>query len=396
MVINKIARHQKTIAIDLDGTILKYDRWRGAKHFGEPLPGAVEFMQKLYDDGWFIIIWTTRGNTKDVKNYLNEKSIVFDTINVNPNQPKGTSQKVIADAYLDDRAIRFTNWPNAYKEIRKIKKHSCRVKLGQEPAILPDLPPYIAPVPKIESTLASFGIGNRFIFDGGGESYNEPVRLKIPEQDEELYVYVDTSIFDKAFNLDPNVLTAGETINPIRSFIANVYWFDWGSKQGSLLLRFLKNAITADEMKQLGCIGFRINKKIANSIKSFIKLENYINTIESTIYGLGDLKEIKAFAVLKNIVANIIDGKKDIEIPKAFMKRATSYLGKEVSNSALDIMEFCIEQIAPVIAKTGSIDLIDVLDLMIRTVDGERGKIYRSWDTFPVDYGYITGYSTGI
>lgn len=38
---------RRRVCVDLDGVLAKYDKWRGVDHFGEPIPGALEFMKKL-------------------------------------------------------------------------------------------------------------------------------------------------------------------------------------------------------------------------------------------------------------------------------------------------------------------------------------------------------------
>lgn len=107
-----------TICVDLDGTILEYDGWKGPDHFGEPLPGAYEALSNLKAAGWLIIIYTTRGNEEDVAMQLKKHNLPFHYINYTPYQPPGSNAgKPIADVYLDDRAIRFENWQQAVCDI---------------------------------------------------------------------------------------------------------------------------------------------------------------------------------------------------------------------------------------------------------------------------------------
>jgi len=100
--------HQRTLCIDLDGTILAYENWRGADHFGEVVAGAREALLAFRADGWRIIIFTTRGDTKKVRDYLARQQVPFDYINENPDQPDSANPgKPIADIYIDDRAVPF-------------------------------------------------------------------------------------------------------------------------------------------------------------------------------------------------------------------------------------------------------------------------------------------------
>lgn len=101
----------RTVAIDLDNTILKYKGWKGSSHFLEPKEGAREAIKKLKDMGFTIIIWTCRSNEDEVARALQDYDIPFDHINENPYGPPNTSNKIYADYYIDDRAIEFKdNW----------------------------------------------------------------------------------------------------------------------------------------------------------------------------------------------------------------------------------------------------------------------------------------------
>jgi hypothetical protein len=97
--------HVFTVAVDLDGTLYKYDTWKGEDHFGTLRRGALKALREFQRRGWRVIIFTTRGNTARVKQQLHADDVPFDYINENPDQPAGTSAKVIADVYLDDRAV---------------------------------------------------------------------------------------------------------------------------------------------------------------------------------------------------------------------------------------------------------------------------------------------------
>jgi hypothetical protein len=95
------------LAVDADGTLLEYDGWKGEAHYGKPIAGMVEVLQKVRDAGWIIVIWTTRGSQGALRNHLAKHKVPFDHINKNPGGPPSSSPKIFADVYLDDRAIRF-------------------------------------------------------------------------------------------------------------------------------------------------------------------------------------------------------------------------------------------------------------------------------------------------
>lgn len=47
-------------AVDLDGTLAYYDKFRGSDHIGEPIPEMVEFVKKMRKDGKDVRIFTAR------------------------------------------------------------------------------------------------------------------------------------------------------------------------------------------------------------------------------------------------------------------------------------------------------------------------------------------------
>ena len=115
--------NKKIACVDLDGTIAHYTEWRGENHFGEIIQGSAPALQKLKNNNWLIIIYTTRANRDIVKKFLELNSIPFDYINENPNQPQNAiGGKPYADIYIDDRAIQFNGiWDNTVEEVMKFQ-----------------------------------------------------------------------------------------------------------------------------------------------------------------------------------------------------------------------------------------------------------------------------------
>lgn len=115
----------KTIAIDFDGTISEYKEYKGKGIFGEPVSGAKEAIKKLKDSGWSIIIYTTRAESNQIREYLNSHDIPFDYINHNPYNIENDCfhGKPKADVYLDDRAITFTgDWKKTTHDIENFEE----------------------------------------------------------------------------------------------------------------------------------------------------------------------------------------------------------------------------------------------------------------------------------
>ncbi|MDD4482689.1 MAG: hypothetical protein PHP18_05675 [Bacilli bacterium] len=89
---------KKSVCVDLDGVLARYDGWQGIEIIGDPIPNAKEFMEVLYEK-YYVIIHTTRAETKEgcqiVHRWLHKHKIHHDKIVGKP----------IAIAYIDDRAL---------------------------------------------------------------------------------------------------------------------------------------------------------------------------------------------------------------------------------------------------------------------------------------------------
>ena len=115
---------EEWIAVDIDGTICRYvTPWDGFKHFGEIMPGAIEGLHFLRGLGYKIVIFTCRTSFEDynmftgdlvfyVRNFLDDNEVPYDKIAIS---------KPLAEFYIDDRGVRFDNWPNVCKFISRSK-----------------------------------------------------------------------------------------------------------------------------------------------------------------------------------------------------------------------------------------------------------------------------------
>jgi hypothetical protein len=127
----KKGEHIPTVAVDLDGTIAKpYTKFKIDK-IEDPRPGVGKALQTFKDRGWRVIIFTVRGDTQQIKDYLTEHEIPYDYINENPDQPENASGKVLADLYIDDRAVDARQaWPDLGKKVTR--------RLGRKAAAVED------------------------------------------------------------------------------------------------------------------------------------------------------------------------------------------------------------------------------------------------------------------
>ena len=103
------------ICIDLDGVVAKLKNAGQSYDELDPVPGAVEKLQQLRDNGHYIILFTARhmktcdGDVGKVVarigqktlNWLEKHQIPFDEIYFG---------KPWADIYIDDNALRFETW----------------------------------------------------------------------------------------------------------------------------------------------------------------------------------------------------------------------------------------------------------------------------------------------
>ena len=94
------------VAVDLDGTLAQPYGEFDPNHIPPPRVGARKWMKRFQEIGAHIVIFTVRGEEQVVKDWLREHDIPFTYVNDNPNQPDGTSDKVMADVYIDDKGVR--------------------------------------------------------------------------------------------------------------------------------------------------------------------------------------------------------------------------------------------------------------------------------------------------
>lgn len=99
---------KKAIAIDFDGVIHDSETARPGQ-LGAPMHGAFETMQLLEDADYQIIIYSCRP-AEQISTWLGTH------YPRGKKHPQIAKEKPSAIAYIDDRAIRFTNWVD-------IKKH---------------------------------------------------------------------------------------------------------------------------------------------------------------------------------------------------------------------------------------------------------------------------------
>ena len=114
---------KKRVLVDLDKTLHQYSKgWSDGTVYDPPIAGAREAMIELKERGYEGVIFSVRtGKSKPdwkkqermVKEWLIKYDIPFDMI---------TSEKLAAEFYIDDRAIRFEgNWDKTLQVIKHLE-----------------------------------------------------------------------------------------------------------------------------------------------------------------------------------------------------------------------------------------------------------------------------------
>jgi hypothetical protein len=100
-------KRKKVLCFDFDGVIATYDGWKGFDVLGEPNFSVIEAMNRLYTEGYFITIFTTRPFTQKMTDWLIANGVLYHSVNSNAHNPPMTSQKPIYHVIIDDRALRY-------------------------------------------------------------------------------------------------------------------------------------------------------------------------------------------------------------------------------------------------------------------------------------------------
>ena len=106
------------IAVDFDGTLHTGRCW---PEIGNPAPHSVEMMQRLKQDGHFLIIWTCREGKYETEmvDWLAQWGIPYDRINNHIQDAAEAfgyeSRKIYADVYIDDHNLGgLPSWREIY------------------------------------------------------------------------------------------------------------------------------------------------------------------------------------------------------------------------------------------------------------------------------------------
>jgi len=92
----------KTIMVDLDGVLCSEEAFFD-RPLAEPIAGAQAALRKLRAAGYVVVVYTARGwgEYPMTRRWLDEHGFEYDGLHMG---------KPIADVWIDDRAVRFTDW----------------------------------------------------------------------------------------------------------------------------------------------------------------------------------------------------------------------------------------------------------------------------------------------
>jgi hypothetical protein len=107
------------VAVDLDGTLAKELPTYDPEKIGPPIYNAKSILDKVKELGAVIVVNTCRSDKIMIKSWFEEHEIPYDHINENPNQPKDTSHKIMADRYWDNRQPSWRGLQYAYEELQR-------------------------------------------------------------------------------------------------------------------------------------------------------------------------------------------------------------------------------------------------------------------------------------
>ena len=97
----------EVFAVDFDGTLCE-NKWPA---IGKPINDMIDWVKQLRQKGHKIILWTCRDGMALVYalTWCADQGLFFDAVNDNLEDHKrqfgGNSRKILADYYIDDRAV---------------------------------------------------------------------------------------------------------------------------------------------------------------------------------------------------------------------------------------------------------------------------------------------------
>lgn len=120
----RVLKKPLVIAVDFDGVIANAEKWQGYNVLAPPMKDCEKYLKRLHDEGWIVIIWTTRPAHISLRNYLRQFQIPFDSLNKDVKEwYNDINHNVFAHVYLNDKDLKSLgkkwNWRGTYRRLRR-------------------------------------------------------------------------------------------------------------------------------------------------------------------------------------------------------------------------------------------------------------------------------------
>lgn len=111
-----MSENRPVVCVDLDGVLNQFDGWKGADYFHPPRPGAREFLSRLVEMGYEVVVFTVRW-APHVEQWLARHGLAEYVSRV-------TDRKPPAHVYIDDRAVCFQgDFSSVLERISEFRAH---------------------------------------------------------------------------------------------------------------------------------------------------------------------------------------------------------------------------------------------------------------------------------
>ena len=114
-----------TFAIDFDGCLTEYS-FPDIGLQSDEQKELLDVLIKLKKQGHRLILWTSRGEPalQEAIEWCTDHKLKFDDININPffDKKSGPSPKIVADYYIDDKALEFKSLESRKRTIKFLEE----------------------------------------------------------------------------------------------------------------------------------------------------------------------------------------------------------------------------------------------------------------------------------
>ena len=120
-----MSKDKLTFAIDFDGCLTEYS-FPDIGLQSDEQKELLDVLIKLKEQGHKLILWTSRGEPalQEAIEWCTDHKLEFDDINVNPffDKKSGPSPKIVADYYIDDKALEFKSLKSRKRTIKFLEE----------------------------------------------------------------------------------------------------------------------------------------------------------------------------------------------------------------------------------------------------------------------------------